>query len=93
MVELAGVWMWPELQYSRNIREQAFTLAMRNLNARCEPWPIRPTLPLRHCRRGLPVRSASHPRGLFTSILDVKRNKPVKIFRCDTCREEIWDGM
>ena len=40
-----------------------------------------------------PCPKCQSPARLFTSILDVKRNKPVKIFRCDTCREEIWDGM
>ncbi|MET4220010.1 hypothetical protein ACVWWG_009076 [Bradyrhizobium sp. LB7.2] len=26
----------------------------------------------------------------LTSILDVQRDRPVLIYRCDGCREEVW---
>jgi hydrogenase maturation factor len=30
------------------------------------------------------------PSRYITSMLDVKRDRSVLIYRCDSCREEIW---
>ncbi|WP_256809417.1 hypothetical protein [Bradyrhizobium sp. Bra64] len=31
------------------------------------------------------------PSRFTTSILDLKNDRPVQIYRCDRCREEIWN--
>ena len=40
-----------------------------------------------------PCKRCNEPTRFFTSILDVKRNKPIKVFRCDSCLAEHWDGL
>ncbi|MDN4986659.1 hypothetical protein KUL72_12555 [Bradyrhizobium arachidis] len=30
------------------------------------------------------------PSRYITSMLDVRRDRSILIYRCDTCREEIW---
>jgi len=39
---------------------------------------------------GPPCPQCKMPARYFTSLLDVKRNRSVLIYRCDGCREEIW---
>ena len=41
-----------------------------------------------------PVRNCptcTTPARYMTSILDVKRDRLVRLFRCDPCKKEIWD--
>ena len=35
--------------------------------------------------------ACAEPARYMTSILDVKRDRLVRIFRCDPCKKEIWD--
>ena len=44
-------------------------------------------------RPGPPCPKCKTPSRFMTFILDAKRNRPINIFRCDGCREEVWDGV
>jgi transposase-like protein len=35
--------------------------------------------------------SCAAPARRLTSILDVKNNRSIQIFRCDSCRKEVWE--
>jgi hypothetical protein len=33
------------------------------------------------------------PARFMTSISDMNRDKPISVYRCDTCHAVIWDGL
>ncbi|MET4290855.1 hypothetical protein ABIB06_001622 [Bradyrhizobium sp. LB8.2] len=47
-------------------------------------------LRVRHHQPGPSCSKCETSTHYLTSILDVKRDRPVLIYRCDGCREEVW---
>jgi len=49
-----------------------------------------PQLPSGRPQAGPPCPKCSTPARFVTSVLDVKRDRQVMVFRCDPCGDEIW---